>query len=368
MAPSTRGIRGARQLFNGDRLRLARELRGYSQHEVGQRSGVSGAAISQFELGDSKPSTMTLSSLAEVLDFPASFFAKDFRQDNLRLPAFFRSLRSTSVTERREARAFVELVRQFALGLERHVNLPEHDVPGLPADPRHGREEIEAIAGKVRRQWGLPSGEPIKNMVALLEGHGAIAARVSFETEKMDAFSVPYEDRPVVVLCADKGKKDRSRFDAAHELGHLVMHASSEEPPTKVMEDQAHQFAAGFLMPAEGIYDELPAGVHWDRVLELKRRWGTSMASILYRARRLGKLEEIEYVRATKAMSARGWRIDEPGDLGAPESPVVLRRAVELLSREGLTVEEIAEDTALPLDQVRRILEASAATRPEVVV
>jgi hypothetical protein len=28
-------------------------------------------------------------------------------------------------------------------------------------------------------------------------------------------------------------------------------------------------------------------------------------------------------VRATKAMSARGWRIDKPGDLGAPESPVV---------------------------------------------
>jgi hypothetical protein len=63
-----------------------------------------------------------------------------------------------------------------------------------------------------------------------------------------------------------------------------------------------------------------------------------------------------------------GWRIDEPGDLGAPESPVVLRRAVELLFQEGFTLEEIADDTALPLDQVQRILDAAAPTRQEVVV
>jgi Zn-dependent peptidase ImmA (M78 family) len=89
-------------------------------------------------------------------------------------------------------------------------------------------------------------------MIALLERHGAIAARVSFETEKMDAFSVPYEDRPVVVLCADKRKKDRSRFDAAHKLGHLVMHGSGDSPPTTTMEDQANWFAAGFLIAGRG--------------------------------------------------------------------------------------------------------------------
>jgi hypothetical protein len=92
------------------------------------------------------------------------------------------------------------------------------------------------------------------------------------------------------------------------------------------------------------------------------------MASILYRARTLCKMDENGYVRATKAMSARGWRVDEPGDLGAPESPVVLRKAVELLIQQGLNLEQIAEDTALPLDQVQRILYATAATREEVVV
>jgi hypothetical protein len=83
---------------------------------------------------------------------------------------------------------------------------------------------------------------------------------------------------------------------------------------------------------------------------------------------RLGKMKETEYVRATKAISARGWRVDEPGDLGAPESPLVLRRAVELLLGEGFTIEQLAEDAAMPVDQVRRILDAAAPTRQKVVV
>jgi Zn-dependent peptidase ImmA (M78 family)/transcriptional regulator with XRE-family HTH domain len=360
-------IREARQLFDGDRLRLARELRGSSQQELGRRAGVTGAAISQFEQGDAKPNAKTLNELAHALDFPIRFFAKDARENGLGFPAFFRSLRSTSATQRRQARAFVELVRQFALALERRVDLPDHDMPYLPVAENDTREEVEAIAAEVRREWGIPVDEPIKNMVALLERHGALSARVPFDTEKMDAFSVPYDDRPVVILCADKAKRDRSRFDAAHELGHLIMHRPDSHP-TKEMERQAHQFAAAFLIPAKAVYDELPADADWERLLTLKRKWGTSMASLLYRARTLGKMSEIDYVRATKAMSARSWRVDEPGDLGAPESPVVLRRAVELLLDEGFTIEQIAEDAALPVDQVRRILDAAAPTRQKVVV
>jgi hypothetical protein len=82
----------------------------------------------------------------------------------------------------------------------------------------------------------------------------------------------------------------------------------------------------------------------------------------------LRNMDEHVYVRATKSMSARRWRVDEPGDLGAPESPIVLRKAVEVLIDEGFTLDEIAEDTALPPDQVRRILEAVAPTRQKVVV
>jgi Zn-dependent peptidase ImmA (M78 family)/DNA-binding XRE family transcriptional regulator len=367
MSNSEGEARDARRLFDGNRLRLARELRGYSRQELGRRIDVSGAAISQFELGDARPTTKTLAELATALEFPVRFLGKDSREDGLGFPAFFRSLRSTSVKDRRRARAFVELVRQFALGLARHLDFPERDIPSLPASASDGREDVETIAGDVRRAWSLPSNEPIKNMVALVERHGVIAARVSFETAKLDAFSVPYDDFPVLILCSDKGKRDRSRFDVAHELGHLVMHGP-ERAATKETERQADQFAAAFLMPAEEIRDELPSKADWNHLLALKKKWGTSIASLLYRARALGKMHEDDYVRATKAMSARRWRVDEPGDLGAPESPVALRKAVDLLAEDGFTLDDIARDTDVPLDQVRRILEAAAPTRPQVVV
>ena len=56
---------------------------------------------------------------------------------------------------------------------------------------------------------------------------------------------------PVVVLGTDKNDRARSRFDGAHELGHLVVHGD-QIWGVKEVEHQAHAFAAAFLMPALG--------------------------------------------------------------------------------------------------------------------
>src|SRR5882757_2737123 len=42
------------------------------------------------------------------------------------------------------------------------------------------------------------------------------------------------------------------------------------------------------------------------------------------------------YEQAWKALSARGWRKREPGPLGAPESPVLLRRALDVSAQAGV--------------------------------
>ena len=58
----------------------------------------------------------------------------------------------------------------------------------------------------------------------LLESHGVAVIRLPLGSVDVDAFSLPLPDHPVVVLGTDKNDRARSRFDAAHELGHLVMH------------------------------------------------------------------------------------------------------------------------------------------------
>ena len=95
----------------------------------------------------------------------------------------------------------------------------------------------------------------------------------------------------------------------------------------KEVEQQAHAFAAAFLMPAEDIAHELPTRLDWSRMFDLKRKWQVSLA-LLMRARTLGRMSEGQYLTAVKAPSALGWRRVEPVPLGRPESPQGLERVL----------------------------------------
>ena len=48
------------------------------------------------------------------------------------------------------------------------------------------------------------------------------------QSDAIDAYSVDTGFLPIVVLHPLKNDYYRQRFDAAHELGHLVMHADAE--------------------------------------------------------------------------------------------------------------------------------------------
>ena len=196
----------------------------------------------------------------------------------------------------------------------------------------------------------------VPDVVRSIERHGIVVTRVHTSLDGVDAFSVPSrERRPVIVLGADKGLRDRSRFDAAHELGHLVMHDPADEG-SKTAELQAHQFAAAFLMPAQDIRNQLPSRADWPRLLELKAKWQVSIAALLTRARTLDVMAPNTYTQAYKFMSMRGWRKNEPGRLGAPESPVLLQAAVDLASSFGNPLPKLAARAGLPYDDVLALL------------
>jgi Zn-dependent peptidase ImmA (M78 family) len=97
----------------------------------------------------------------------------------------------------------------------------------------------------------------------------------------------------------------------------------------KEVEQQAHAFAAEFLMPAAEITPELPRKIDWSVLFALKARWQVSLAALLVRAKTLGVITTNEYLSAVKYSSARGWRRLEPVQLEAPEQP---RRTQRLVS------------------------------------
>lgn len=334
--------------FEPARLRLARELLSLSQASVAKGVNVTPAALSQFESGAARPGPETQQRLADFLRVPVDYF---------RLPlvdthdGFFRSPRRTLVADRKRARAIAHVAHDLAThSANDHLAAPS--VPQVLLSVEADPSDAEKAAEQVRAEWGLPSG-PIDNVAELIEQHGIVVIRLPLESADVDAFSLPFADRPVIVLGTDKNDRARSRFDGAHELGHLVMH-SDQVWGMAAVEKQAHAFAAAFLMPADDIYDELPTYADWTTFFELKQKWQVSLAALLMRARKLGRMPEPIYSAAMKTMSARGWRRVEPVPLGEPEKPQIISQLAE-------RPELAALHSALPSQIIDTLRSAAAA-------
>lgn len=312
-------------------------------------------------MGNSVPTARTLGALVEALEVEPEFLTTRAVDAESHLPAFFRSVRATPAQERKRARNLVQLVRRLTQELDSRVGIPKRSLPSIPtdpfADPAARTAAAEEAAARVRRMWQVPRG-PVLDVVATLEQHGVVCTRLAFDEARVDAFSVNFTDHPVAVLSTDKDKWDRSRFDAAHELGHLVMH--EEAAGVTEAEKQAHAFAAAFLMPARDIRTHLPDRADWRRLMGLKAEWGVSLAALLMRARTLRVMTENSYVSSTKVMSARGWRRHEPVE-GTPETPALLRDALKRLNRQGVSTDEVRREAMIPEDlfaDICRLIEA----------
>lgn len=347
-----------RSPFQPSRLRLARRLRGLTQAALAKKSGVSAAAISQFESGGAAPGPETAQQVAVVLGCKLEFFLRPGSAIRTEAP-FFRSLRSTPQIDRDQAHAYAKVLIEAVEQIESFVDLPEVAIPNamerMRIDAPVQAADIETTALRLRVDWQIPPG-PIANVVRLIESKGAVSTAVGAFSKKLDAFSMRTSIRPLLVLCSQKGIAARRRFDAAHELGHLVLH---REPvfPNREQEDQAHRFASALLMPAEEVEAWLPTKPsQFELLQEGSQMWGVSMQALLRRGRDLKTLSEVDYQRTMKRMSAMGWRSKEPVDIGPPERPELLTRAVEVLDAAGGSLHAIASEMGIARKRMARML------------
>jgi Zn-dependent peptidase ImmA (M78 family)/transcriptional regulator with XRE-family HTH domain len=343
--------------FVGERLTQAREARGLTAVSLAELIGAKSTSISNYECGRQSPSREVMERLVTVLNQPTAFFLRPMPPGEPE-DIWWRAMSSATKSARGRAQARHVWLREIIAYLEEYVDFPAVNVPdfNLPPDVQQiTTKMIEDIATECRSFWKLGTA-PIVDIVLLMENNGIIVSRGELEAESLDAYSQRPNDseHPIVFLGSDKASAARSRHDASHELGHLILHrhvdAKGIRNPIlfKLIEAQAHRFAAAFNLPAQGFADQL-----WtpslDAFLALKPHWKVAIAAMIMRCEQLGIINEDQARRSWINMNRRGWRRQEPlDDRIVPEEPRLLRRSFELLIDEGIkTTEQINSDLML---------------------
>ncbi|ABF46204.1 Zn peptidase and DNA-binding HTH-like domain [Deinococcus geothermalis DSM 11300] len=328
--------------FQGWRLKQAREAYGLSLESLGELVGVSKQAISKMENDVSEPSPEVFLKICQSLKRPAEFFYSSESADFTNEMVFFRRLKKSPVISQKSARVMAEWVSEMFSQIMCKVKLPKYSLPDYSKDFMEiDSDYIEECALNLRSFLGLED-KPISNLTKVLESRGVLIARMRFYDERIDALSVIDSklDRPIIVLNSDKASAVRSRFDLAHELGHLILHAHVRPDDFKahynLIESQAHRFASAFLMPKSGFKKFIFSG-SLNELKSIKMIWKTSIAAMIYRMKDLGMLTEDDASKAWKNYYRRGWRGDEPyDDEILPEEPELLRRSIDLLIDRGI--------------------------------
>jgi Zn-dependent peptidase ImmA (M78 family) len=205
--------------------------------------------------------------------------------------------------------------------------MPAYAVPEIRvATP----DDIERAAETCRETWGLDPDEPVTRLGHLVERAGVVLSRIKLESEEIDAFS-RFGLASVIEVDSSNGNGTLVRFDMAHELGHGVMHRGTRTGSPET-EAQADAFAGAFLLPRTQFRREFWTGgrLDWNYLLELKRRWGTSVGTLVRRAYGLGVIDAATYRRSRKHMYAQGWANGEPEEPAA-EQPALLEAALRAL-------------------------------------
>lgn len=334
------------------RLRLARQLRGMTQAELGGELGVSRQFVHQLETGSKLPSAELHDSCARALGFHSRFFASPIANEVRDDECHFRKRRATPQHMRSRAVAQGTLFAELVAWLDRNLHLPEVSLPTVDLS---STESIERGAEACRNAWGLGLDAPIDNVTRVLERAGVVVSTFDGVSNQVDAFSW-YGPRPIVIRNLAKGCPARSRFDSSHECAHLVGHVGiSTEDADR--EAEADRFASAFLLPRSSFPREFPRGARmdWQALVRMKERWGVSLQALIRRAFDLKLISSRQYRGAYIYISKRGWRTNEPGVVSDEPAELVANSIAVAEERLGISPASISSELGWDISVMRAV-------------
>lgn len=333
--------------FNPSRLTLARRRAKLSKKELAKRAKIALTSLGYYEDGTRVPSPEVVAQLGTASGFPSDFFYGD----DLDMPspenASFRSFSRMTSAQRDAALASGGIAFSMGDWLHENFNLPATDVPDLEGI------EAEAAANLVRAQWNL-GVLPIKNVVHLLESRGVRVFSLVEDSREVNAFSSWQNGSIPFVFLNTMKSSESSRFDAAHELGHLVLHRHGD-PKGKEIEQQANAFASAFLMPRSEMLALAGRCRTVADVMVIKKRWNVSAMALVYRLHRVGVLTEWLYRSMCIELSGQGQRTHER-DSAEREGSLIMKKVFDALRVQGRGLRDIARDLRVPVEELHKLV------------
>jgi len=335
--------------FNPSRLKLARTRRQFTIKKLSEKVGISTRMISEYEKERCKshPTEQNINAISEALNYPSAFFFMEDCVEEVTVDSVsFRSLKSMKASQQHAAIGAGSIGTMLNDYLNSRFNLFDVNIPDLSgSDP-------ETAASIIRDEWNLGT-QSISNVISLLEKHGVRVFSLDEQTLAVDAFSFWKDGIPYVFLNTHKSG-ERSRFDAAHELGHLILHRN-ETPQGKGIEKEADSFASFLLMPRDTI---LPLSGRYHTIqgiLQLKSNWKVSAMALIVQMRNVNVLSEWQYKSLIITASKMGLRTKEIDGIPREKSKLI-QGLIDSLKDKGVGVKDIASELNLPLDEVTSLL------------
>jgi Zn-dependent peptidase ImmA (M78 family)/DNA-binding XRE family transcriptional regulator len=363
----------------GRRLRRAREQAGFTQEEAGQAIGLDDTAVAKIERGRRGVGALELKRLASLY----RVLVEDLLEDSpsklevplkIALRANAEILGPKAEAMKRRLQRIIADDRWLREGEGEEARFPTFSAVKL-SDNTRGFHRGYAVAEMFRDRYGL-GVSPIADVAILADEVGVVVARMPLgdDFDSPDGCSAvdPDTGASYVLINSDKPRV-RRRFTIAHEIGHLALGhllggqvivdetVGGKSPEEK----QANAFAAGFLMPAEGVQGAVkrlrkrlgdpPNPLDW--IVWLAASFGVSEQAAAYRlinlrlVRVIGgtSAETVQEMAENPEMTRTAWArlglspVTADAERGATEvGPSMRARVAQALAEGAISVEGAA--------------------------
>ncbi len=345
------------------RLKQARAMSGLSLRKLEQAIGgvVSYNALSKYEKGEMMPSSDVLMAVSEATGQSYGFFFRE-KTSEIREIKFRRQLTKSG---KKDSDAIQQKATEF---FERYFEILS--ILGIDAPFRNplGRREIrtpedaEKAAELLREKWEVGL-EPLANVHQMLEANGVKVFEADAELTD-DGFSGWIDGHPVIGVAKHLNKQclTRKRHTLLHELAHLLFKGRLGEDVTEDLEEKKFvpRFAGAAILPADSFHKEFGknrTSLSLTELIDVKIKYGISIASIMVRARQLDCISESMYNRFWKTYKEENWKAKEPGDdqYRGDETSTRFKQLVYRALAEGdITRSKAAELLAVSIDVIRK--------------